>query len=101
MEMRICCTLGACLVVAACAGLPTTGATTYRCGDGKSMTARYGLGQAVVRLDDAPRELRLPSVKSFSGDKYSDGKTTLWVRGREAYLERAGQAGYFGCRAQR
>ncbi|MEO0406537.1 MAG: MliC family protein, partial [Cyanobacteria bacterium P01_A01_bin.135] len=59
---------------------------TYQCRDDVSFTARLSDEDAIANLPDQP-EVVLPRVVSASGAKYSDGTTTLWDQGGEAYVE--------------
>lgn len=94
--------LGAALTALALGGcaVPSGGGVAYKCGGGAGFSASYGFGSATVRFSGERKELTLQRVASAAGDKYSDGRTTLWVKGREAYVERSGQPAYFGCTAQ-
>jgi len=60
-------------------------AYTYTCSETFRFTARFEAEAAVLTLPD--RELRLPQVVSGSGARYSDGKTTFWIKGDSASLE--------------
>lgn len=61
----------------------------YECGDGFRVPAWYEGRQAVLFLDG--RLERLPSVRSGSGARYSDGRRDWFTRGAEAMLSAAGQ----------
>ncbi|MEB3359444.1 MAG: MliC family protein [Synechococcales bacterium] len=66
---------------------PVQGALiTYQCKDGATFDARFSEVEAIADLPDQPN-LALPSVESASGAKYSDGTTTLWTKGEEAFVE--------------
>lgn len=63
---------------------------TYDCADGQQMQVRYGPGpQAVLSMDGA--SLRLPQLRSASGIRYGNGKTTLYGKGGDAFVERDGR----------
>lgn len=53
--------------------------------------------RATVKMEG--REVGLPGVCSSSGAKDSDGRTTLWGKGQEAFMEIDGRIVYRNCRA--
>lgn len=55
-------------------------------------------GNALLLMADKP-PLMLPRVISASGAKYSDGYTTFWTKGSEAFLE-SGSVNAKGCTGQ-
>lgn len=59
---------------------------TYQCEDDVSFTARLSDEDAIADLPEQPGVV-LPRVTSASGAKYSDGTTTLWDKGGEAFVE--------------
>ena len=62
----------------------------YQCEDGTTFSARLSDQEAVADLPNNPN-LALPKVESGSGAKYSDGTTTLWDKGGEAFVESNGE----------
>jgi membrane-bound inhibitor of C-type lysozyme len=60
---------------------------SFRCPDGQTVMARFQPQDQFVNVRFAGREMRLPRVISGSGARYSDGKTTLWNRGRSVFVE--------------
>lgn len=60
---------------------------SFRCPDGQTVMAQFQPQDQFVNVRFAGRELRLPHVISGSGARYSDGKTTLWNRGRSVFVE--------------
>jgi membrane-bound inhibitor of C-type lysozyme len=60
---------------------------SFRCPDGRTVMARFEPQDQFVNVRFAGREMRLPRVISGSGARYSDGKTTLWNRGRSVFVE--------------
>jgi len=61
---------------------------SFRCPDGQTVMARFVEPQdQFVSVRFAGRDLRLSHVISGSGARYSDGKTTLWNRGRSVFVE--------------
>ncbi len=69
----------------------------YTCSETLRFTARFEPERAVLSFPD--RELRLPQVVSGSGARYSDGKTTFWIKGDSASLEIDGKT-YPDCRSE-
>jgi len=59
---------------------------TYVCSDGNrfQVTMTHNGEKALVRLGE--RLLELPHVRSASGAKYSDGETTFWSKGNQAFI---------------
>jgi membrane-bound inhibitor of C-type lysozyme len=70
----------------------------YQCSDNRSFTARYLPESAELVLDG--HSLTLPQIRAASGARYSDGETTLFIKGNEAYIEVNGETVYEGCLAQ-
>lgn len=68
---------------------PTTKTVEYKCASKKTLKVEYSDKGAKFELDK--KQLTLPSVKSASGAKYSDGKTTLSTKGKEAFVEANGK----------
>ena len=60
---------------------------TFLCPDGQTVMAQFQPQDQFVNVRFAGRDLRLPHVISGSGARYSDGKTTLWNRGRSVFVE--------------
>ncbi|MEB3212247.1 MAG: MliC family protein, partial [Leptolyngbyaceae bacterium] len=71
---------------------------TYECKDGVTFTARLSEVEAIADLPDNPN-LGLPRVEAGSGAKYSDGTTTLWDKGGEAFVESNGEMILVDCQA--
>ncbi|HVP29694.1 MAG TPA: MliC family protein [Myxococcota bacterium] len=80
-----------------CASAQQGNAVTYHCDGGKTLSVVYGASSARVTLPDgtAADWRQLPSA---SGVRYGDGTTSLWSKGREAFVERGGQTILGGCR---
>jgi len=74
-----------------------TKSVTYHCDEGKSFVVVFdGKGDfAILKLSE--REVSLPNVPSASGAKYSDGLTTFWGKGAEAFVEIDGRIVYRNC----
>jgi para-nitrobenzyl esterase len=63
----------------------------YRCPDHGGFRVSMAAAGTSVRLEGlASGPVTLPIVRSASGARYSDGRTTYWSRGAEATIERAG-----------
>lgn len=60
----------------------------YTCGKGTLVTASFDKDGDTVSVHF--KKSNLPSRKSASGSKYSDGKTTFWTKGKEAMLTMPG-----------
>ena len=73
-------------------------ATLYKCDGNKELVVRYTDGgkSAMVMLPE--RDFRLDQVVSGSGARYSNGRTTLDTKGREAFLEENGQTLLANCK---
>jgi membrane-bound inhibitor of C-type lysozyme len=71
---------------------------TYQCADNASFEARYQPQSVDLVLEGS--EVTLPQVRSASGARYSNGETTLFTKGNEAFLERNGTTIYESCVAQ-
>ena len=69
----------------------------YQCNDGKSFTARFSEAEAIADLPNNPN-LALSRVESTSGAKYSNGITTLWDQGNEAFVESNGDMILVDCK---
>jgi membrane-bound inhibitor of C-type lysozyme len=67
----------------------TTKTVEYKCASKKTLKVEYSDKGAKFDLDK--KTVTLPSVKSASGAKYSDGKTTLSTKGKEAFVEANGK----------
>ncbi len=63
----------------------------YRCGGGQEFGVTFQSRGARALLERDGRSDLLQRVGSASGAKYSDGKTTLWVKGKNAVVEAGGQ----------
>ena len=70
----------------------------YECSDGYTFPARIEGRDAWLFLPE--QTVKLPSVPSASGAKYSDGSTLFWSKGVDAFLETAGKR-HSACRNNR
>ena len=74
------------------------GATEYACAGSKRLLVRYtpdGKSAWVIYPD---REFRLDRVGGSSGDRYTNGVSTLSVQGEEVMLEEAGARLFTECK---
>jgi membrane-bound inhibitor of C-type lysozyme len=78
-------------LVTACSGSgpATASGAPYSCDGGKSFVAEFtGEGpDGGVKLTLKGETLETPLFPVASGAKYSDGTTTLWTQGDEAFVE--------------
>ena len=92
------------VLITACApsSSDTASGTPYQCDGGKSFVAEFsGEGEdASATLTMEGETLELPLVPAASGAKYSDGTTTLWTQGGEAFIEVNDEIVYQNCVAQ-
>lgn len=89
------------LPLAANAQEPTqesTAAYRYECAAGETFQAEFSSIGAIVQLND--ETLTLAQIPSGSGARYSDGTTTLYTKGEEAFVEVNGETTYADCLAQ-
>ena len=59
----------------------------FQCEGGVGFTVELDEKGDSALLKMAGQNIKLPHVPSGSGAKYSDGKTTLWMKGKEALVE--------------
>jgi membrane-bound inhibitor of C-type lysozyme len=90
-------------LIAACSGsnpAPAIG-TPYQCDGDKSFVAEFnGEGpDGDVKLTMEGETLEMSLVPAASGAKYSDGTTTLWTKGDEAFIEVGDEIVYENCQA--
>ncbi len=69
----------------------------FQCKDKKSFEAVITKDQAKVTTADK-KTVTLPAKKSAAG-QYTDGKTTLTVKGKEATIEVGGKKTYEACKS--
>jgi membrane-bound inhibitor of C-type lysozyme len=82
------------------ASMPPAPKLPYLCEDGKSFTLEvYSQPDCVVlTLDGQP--IKLPQIVSGSGARYSNGKTSVWLKGKEAFIVKDGKIIIKNCRVQ-
>jgi membrane-bound inhibitor of C-type lysozyme len=52
----------------------------------------------IVIFPEAAQPLTLPLVPAASGSRYDDGDLMIWIKGKEALVERGGKSLYTGCK---
>ena len=73
-------------------------AVVYKCEAGKQLVVQYLDGGKSAMIYFPEREFRLDPVAAASGARYSNGRTTLYTQGDEAFLEDAGQRTHADCK---
>jgi membrane-bound inhibitor of C-type lysozyme len=70
----------------------------YLCEDGKSFTLEIDTKEDCVILSLDGKPIKLPRVTSGSGARFSNGRTTVWLKGNEAVIEMDGKIVIKNCR---
>jgi membrane-bound inhibitor of C-type lysozyme len=70
---------------------------TYTCDGGKSFVLELYENVDIAFLTISGRSFPLHRMPSASRVKYSDGKTTLWLKGQTASVEIEGQTEFRNC----
>jgi len=70
---------------------------TYTCDERKSFVVELYENVDIAFLTTPGKRFYLHRVSSASGTKYSDGDTTLWIKGQTAFVEIDGQAEFKNC----
>jgi len=70
---------------------------TYSCDGGKSFVVEFYENVDIAFLTISPKRFYLHRMPSKSGTKYSDGNTTLWIKGQSAFVEMDGQLELKNC----
>jgi membrane-bound inhibitor of C-type lysozyme len=70
---------------------------TYACEEGKSFVVELYESADIAFLTIAGKRFYLHRVPSESGTRYSDGNTTLWIKGQNAFVEIGGQSEFKNC----
>jgi len=70
---------------------------TYRCDEGKSFAVELYEKVDIAFLTTPGKRFYLHRVPSASGVKYSDGDTTLWIKGQTAFVEIEGRIEFKNC----
>jgi membrane-bound inhibitor of C-type lysozyme len=69
----------------------------YTCDERKSFVVELYENVDIVFLTTPGKRFYLHRVPSASGTKYSDGNTTLWIKGQTASIEIEGQIEFKNC----
>ena len=72
-------------------------AVVYKCDAGKQLVVQYLDGGKSAMVYFPEREFRLDPVVAASGARYSNGRTTLFTQGDEAFLDDGGQRTHADC----
>lgn len=76
-------------------------AVSYQCDGGRSFEAEYTTQPNQARLTmGTAQPTTLAQVPSADGARYSDGTTTLFTKGNDAFIEENGKTTYNNCIAQ-
>jgi membrane-bound inhibitor of C-type lysozyme len=73
-------------------------AAVYSCNAGKQLVVRYMDGGKSVMVFFPEREFRLDQEPVATGDRYTNGRTTLTTKGDETFLDEGSSALYANCR---
>jgi membrane-bound inhibitor of C-type lysozyme len=73
----------------------------YRCEGGQSFTVEFVDKAEVALFTLDGKTLKLPHALSGSGARYSDGHTTLWIKGDGAFVEVDGKIVIKDCTVKR
>jgi membrane-bound inhibitor of C-type lysozyme len=73
-------------------------AVVYKCEAGKQLVVQYLDGGKSAMVYFPEREFRLDPVVTASGARYSNGRTTLYTQGDEAFLDDGGTRTHAGCK---
>jgi membrane-bound inhibitor of C-type lysozyme len=74
------------------------GATDYACANGKRLLVRHTADGKFAWVIYPDREFRLDRVAADSGDRFTNGVSTLSTQGDETMLEEAGTRLYVDCK---
>ncbi len=80
--------------------VPSAKKFRYLCEDGKIFTLEVITQEDCVILTLDGKPTKLPRVVSGSGSRYSNGRTTVWLKGNEAIIEMDGKIIIKNCRSQ-
>jgi membrane-bound inhibitor of C-type lysozyme len=70
---------------------------TYACDEGKSFALELYENVDIAFLTLPGKRFYLHRMPSASGVKYSDGNTTLWIKGQNASVEMEGETEFKNC----
>ncbi|MBW7850621.1 MAG: MliC family protein [Rhodospirillales bacterium] len=78
------------LALAGCAADPRPTAQPLTCDGGRTLAVTFDAAADTALLAEGRERRRLPRLISGSGARYGDGRTELWIKGREATLTEDG-----------
>ncbi len=70
---------------------------TYQCDDGRSFVAEFYDKVDIAFLTTRGKTFSLHHMPSTAGVKYSDGNTTLWIKGDTVSVETDGRIEFKNC----
>jgi len=70
---------------------------TYKCDEGRSFAVEFYEKVDIVFLTVPGKTFSLHRMPSASGVRYSDGNTTLWIKGGSAFVETNGRTEFNNC----
>jgi membrane-bound inhibitor of C-type lysozyme len=85
------------IVLGCSSGKAFKSGVTYTCDGGKSFVLELYENVDIAFLTVPGRTFSLHRMPSASKVKYSDGKTTLWLKGQTASVEIGGQTEFENC----
>jgi len=85
------------IVLGCSSGKAFKSGVTYTCDGGKSFVLELYENVDIAFLIVPERRFYLHRMPSASGVKYSDGNTTLWLKGQNASVEIEGQSEFKNC----
>jgi membrane-bound inhibitor of C-type lysozyme len=85
------------IVLGCSSGKAFNSGITYACDDGKSLVLELYENVDIAFLTVPGKRFYLHRMPSASGVKYSDGNTTLWIKGQNASVEIEGQTEFRKC----
>ena len=77
---------------------PPAGATEYSCAANKRLLVRYAPDGKSAWVIYPDREFRLDRVSAASGERYTNGVSTLTTQGEDAQLEESGTRLFVDCK---
>jgi membrane-bound inhibitor of C-type lysozyme len=77
------------------------GPLEYRCEGGQGFTVEFDNQAHHALLTMNGQTLKLPQALSGSGARYSDGRTTLWIKGDGGFVEVDGQIILKDCKVRK
>jgi membrane-bound inhibitor of C-type lysozyme len=69
----------------------------YTCDEGKVFVVEFYENVDIAFLTISGKRFYLHRIRSASGTKYSDGNTTLWIKGQYSFVEVDDQTEFKNC----